>query len=651
MTQPCYSSSMNSLNPAQREAVETIKGPVLILAGAGAGKTRVIVERIGNLIRMGVAPTSILAITFTNKAASEMRERIRGLLTDTTEISALASGETPFVSTFHSLAAHIIREHARLLDLPRHFAIFDRADSRQAIRQAVKAAGLDPKQFDPARILGVISKEKGNGISLEEFQARESGEYIGREIGRIWEEYERILSRERALDFDDLLTAAEGLLRRKEVLAKYQRQWRYIHIDEYQDTNHIQYLLVRKLAASDQNICVVGDIDQNIYSWRGARLRNILDFEKDYSEARIIVLEENYRSTKTILDAANAIIAKNIYRKEKRLFTKNPVGEAISLYEAPDEGSEAEFVAATAGRLREQGVRLEEIAVLFRANFQSRALEEAFLSYDIPYQIVGTRFFERKEVKDLLSYLRAALNPGSLSDLKRIINVPTRGIGKISLLKIFEGKEGELSGKARDGWGNLKKFLEEIRGRMGGEPVSLTLRFILETSGLREELERGGEEDTERLENLKELVTFASRYDNLASGEGVVRLLTEAALASEQDDLERPKKGVKLMTVHAAKGLEFDYVFITGLEEGLFPHERDTAITAEEAEEERRLFYVALTRARKKIFLSYTQIRTLYGTRQINIPSEFITDIPERWIIEEEGNYGLLRKPLRVIKF
>jgi len=630
-------SYLHGLNSEQKKAVISTDGPLLILAGAGAGKTKTITHRILHLIHKGVAPSEILAITFTNKAAKEMRDRVDHLLSADKEINRpISMSERPFLSTFHSLGVHIIKENAQLLGIPRHFSIFDRSDSRRAVKEALEEGGYDPKQFEPNRILSIISREKGDYVTASEYADESDSDYLGRIVSDVWGRYERILKEEKALDFDDLLLKTARLLaNNKEVLAHYQQIWKYIHIDEYQDTNKVQYMIARLLAQKHQNIAVVGDIDQTIYSWRGANIQNILNFEKDYPAANVIILEENYRSTQTILAAANGIIDKNIYRKKKTLFTKNAEGEKIALYSGFDEGDEANFVADRARELIQNGVRANEIAVLYRANFQSRALEEAFLSKNIPYQLLGTRFFERKEVKDVLSYLRAALSPDSNTDLKRIINVPARGIGKVTLLKILEGNEATLPQGAQQKINEFRTVLREIAVKAKTEKPSDTIRFILNRSGIEHMLKHGKEEDQEKLENTRELVTLATRYDALfleqGAEEAVEKLLSDAALASDQDGLMKNEVAVKLMTVHASKGLEFDYVFITGLEENLFPHQRlnEDKISEEEGEEERRLFYVALTRARKKLYLAYANTRTIFGSKQVNIPSEFVTDIDD----------------------
>lgn len=630
--------SLSSLNERQKEAVLQTTGPLLILAGAGAGKTKTITHRILRLIEEGVNPSNILAITFTNKAAKEMRERVDKLLSESRDINLPVSiYERPFVSTFHALGVHIIRENSRLLGLPRHFSIFDRSDSLSAIKGALANAGLDPKQFEPGKILAGISRLKGQGKSLSDFQEREARDARSDILSAAWTGYEKALEAEKALDFDDLLLKTYNLLRsHPEILRHYQKTWTHVHIDEYQDTNRVQYDIAKLLAGESRNICAVGDIDQSIYSWRGADFKNIMRFEDDYPETKVVLLEENYRSTKTILKAANAVIAKNTLRKDKNLFTENAEGEKIVMYGGYDEEREAHFVATTAAKLIAEGSAPEEIAVLYRANFQSRVLEEAFLRESVPYQVLGVRFFERKEVKDVLSYLRASLNPDGLGDLKRILNTPTRGIGKTTALKIFEGKEAELPPAMRLKLANFRLALQEIAEKIKTATASEAVAFAITRSGLKESLETKNTEDEERLENIYELVALAQKYDAMAAPEGIEKLLTEAALASDQDDLEKKQAGVKLMTVHASKGLEFDYVFVTGLEEDLFPHKRGFEEKLEDQEEERRLFYVALTRARKKLFLTYASVRTVFGSRGINMPSPFLEDIGEDLIEAEE---------------
>ncbi|MEK7186757.1 MAG: UvrD-helicase domain-containing protein [Patescibacteria group bacterium] len=651
------SDYLETLNKEQRDAVLIKDGPILILAGAGAGKTRVITERIHHLIRSGVTPSSILAITFTNKAAREMRERVEKSLREDRNLNLpVEMSERPFVSTFHSLGVHILREQSSKVGIKRLFTVFDREDSKRAVREALEKAGFDAKTHEPGKVLSIISKEKGKGITASGYATREEKSYFSSAVEQIWFEYEKILKRDSALDFDDLLLKTRDLLRDNLETRNYYREvWQYILIDEYQDTNHVQYEISKMLVGEKKNICVVGDVDQNIYSWRGADIKNILDFENDYPETKIVILERNYRSTKVILAAANAIIEKNMLRKKKNLRTENDQGENLILFSGFNEEHEAAFVADKAQEFIRNGTRPREIAVLYRANFQSRILEDAFMNTSVPYQVLGTRFFERKEVKDIIAYLRASLNPESLADLKRIINVPARGLGKATIAKIFAGKEDALPNATRNKVGGFKKLLEEIEKVSKREKPSETIRFIIKKSGLEEEW-RGSkrDEDAERLENAYEFASFAVRYDHLSPENGVVELLTEAALQSEQDEMKEERDAVRLLTVHASKGLEFDVVFVAGLEDGLFPHRKISVpgITPEEAEEERRLFYVAITRARKKVFLSYAQVRSIFGRKEVNIPSEFIFDIPEEYLEEEPADsVSVPRKPLLNIEF
>ena len=660
---------LENLNDQQKEAVLHTDGPLLVLAGAGSGKTRVITHRILRLIEDGVAPQNILAVTFTNKAAREMRERVghlirkhplaeratqrdtRQVVSDPPTVGSHAHNDSfhalhgtrrntkqfvflPIISTFHSLGVRMLRAHHNAFGLRRHFIIYDKSDARRAIKKALEQSGYSPKQFEPGRILSIISRAKGEGLTRSTF-VETADTHLKQVAGEVWEHYDHILKEAHALDFDDLLLKTLILLQNnRPVLKEYREQFQYLHIDEYQDTNAVQYEIARLLAGDAQNICVVGDVDQNIYSWRGATLDNILQFEHHFKGARVILLEENYRSTQTIIGASNNIIEKNKARVPKTVFTHNSVGEPVALYGAYNETDEAHFVATTAHKLIEDGTDASHIAVLFRTNFQSRVLEEAFLTLGIPYQVLGVRFFERKEIKDVLSFLRLAVSPESTADLARVINVPSRGIGKITLLKIVEGKRDLLTGAIQKKVALFETMMADIRDTIKKKQLSRVLTHIIRKTGLEETLKKGGEEELERLENLQELVTLATRYDTYETKEAIERLLEDAALQSDQDELKNKSEdthAVKLMTIHAAKGLEFPYVFITGLEEGLFPHEKLNEEHTDE-EEERRLFYVALTRARKKVFLTFTTTRTIFGSKRINIPSSFLSDIDDTYL-------------------
>lgn len=608
-----------SLNPAQKTAVEHLVGPLLIVAGAGAGKTKTITDRIGNLLESGVEPGRILAITFTNKAARELKERV--------------GNERVFVSTFHALGVHILRDNAQKLGLNRNFTIFDKDDSSREVKAILLELGFDPKSLEPRRVLGGISRAKSDGLNRNSYRANSHGGFFTDTVLNVWQKYEESLKKQRALDFDDLLLKTAELLEHEpDILNYYRERWHYLHIDEYQDTNPIQYRLAKLLAGKRKNICVVGDVDQSIYSWRGADFRNLLHFEQDFPDAKVVLLEENYRSTQNILAAANEVIKQNRERHDKKLFTRNLAGEKISLSIALDEREEAQLVAERCSELMRDKKNPNEIAILYRANFQSRVLEEALLRCDIPYQVLGTKFFERQEIKDVLSYLRAALNENDITSVKRAINLPPRGLGKVTLAKIFSNQENELPPKIKIKLAEFRDILQTVREATLVQKPSDLIKTVIEQTGLAKMWREGGPGEAERLENAKELATLALKYDHLPLQQGIEKLLDDAALSSDQDSLDekdKKKTGVKLMTVHAAKGLEFQTVFIVGLEQDLFPHRgREDENETRDTEEERRLFYVALTRAKEKLFLSYAQLRTIYGSRQVTLPSEFLGNIP-----------------------
>jgi len=624
---------LESLNDKQKEAVLYTNGPLLIVAGAGAGKTKTLTHRVIHLIHQGVNPESILAVTFTNKAAKEMRDRIIEMLNKPihgNDIIINNFGQMthiPFVSTFHSLGVYIIKENSHLIGLNKYFSIMDESGALSMIKSIMKKHDIDPKQHEPRKIKSIISKSKGDFITIDAFNEKVNTA-VGSIVALIWREYEAELKKEKALDFDDLLLQAVLILKKyPEIKKHYQDKWQYVHIDEYQDTNEVQYELALLLVGEKENICVVGDTDQNIYSWRGANIKNMLHFEKDFPKTKIILLEQNYRSTKTIIEAANNIIEKNIYRVPKILFTENINGEEITICEAYDEQNEASYVAHQIDELLKDN-KPEDIAVLYRANFQSRVLEEALLDKQIPYQVLGVKFFDRKEIKDILSYVRLSYNKDSLSDMKRIINIPTRGIGKVTIAKLFSGQMNELPKTMQIKINNFYQLLDDINLFIKENKPSDSIKYVIEKSGIKEELSHGTSDEQERLENMMELVTLAIKYDNIPDGIGLEKLLEDASLSSDQDTLLHEKgSGVRLMTVHASKGLEFKYVFVTGLEQDLFPHIKDRG-KKEDNEEERRLFYVAITRAREKLFLSYATLRTIFGMKQVNSPSEFIYDIP-----------------------
>jgi len=615
----------------------------MVLAGAGSGKTRVITHRIVHLIHQGVAPHNILAVTFTNKAAKEMRERAEKLTREYWPSDRAVIDSLPVVTTFHALGVRLLREFHDAMGLRRHFVIYDRSDSQKAVKKAIEDAGYNPKEFEPRKILSMISRAKGDAMTVLEYKDA-ANSYPEQVTAEVWEKYDETLRAEQALDFDDLLAKTLKLLKSNpSVRETLQKRYQYLHVDEFQDTNRVQFTIMELLAGETQNVCVVGDIDQNIYSWRGADIKNVLQFEKHFPRTTTILLEENYRSTGTIIAASNDVIKKNQNRVDKTVFTNNQVGEKITLYAGMTGADEAEYVALKAQTLIEEGVDPAAIAVLYRTNFQSRSLEESFLNFGVPYQLLGTKFYERKEVKDVLSYLRLALNPGSNADLVRVINNPTRGIGKVTMLKVVEGKRGELNAGAAAKVKVFDDIMTDIADCASKKPLSDTIKFIMKRSGLEDNLkEEGTEEALERIENLRELVTLASRFNDLEPSEAVEQLLETAALQSDQDEMKNKEEhnAVRLMTVHAAKGLEFETVFITGLEEGLFPHERldDGRI---DQEEERRLFYVALTRAKQKLYLTYAHMRTIFGSQRINVPSSFLNDISTEHVeMDEPDGFG-----------
>jgi DNA helicase-2/ATP-dependent DNA helicase PcrA len=619
---------LDALNPEQKKAVLHIEGPLLVVAGAGTGKTKTLTHRVLHLIKNGVAPYNILAITFTNKAAREMQERIKSMLE--------TDDSLPMIATFHALGVRILRQFHEKIKVNKYFNILDSQDRMSLIKQVMKKLDYDPKMWDPKKIASAISREKSNKHTAATYQVNNNP--LSAVVKIVWEHYEVLKRQEQSLDFDDLLLESYHLLRNnQDVLDYYRGRWKYIHVDEYQDTNTLQNEMVKMLAGESMNVCAVGDADQNIYSWRGADMKNILHFEKDFPGARTIVLETNYRSTQTILQVSSDIIKKNKERIDKKLITENPEGEKVIVFEGFSAYEEANWIAKKTQQYINDGVPMKEIAVLFRTNFQSRILEEAFLRYMIPYHVVGVKFFGRKEIKDLMSYLKAALNPESLADVKRIINEPKRGIGKVSIAKIFAGQENELGAKARNSYQSFQKVLENIREYSEVHPPSETIKFIIEHSGLDAALKKGSADDLDRLENMKELVTFAQTYDD--RDEPFSDFLEDVALLSDNDSGGKDggtSDTVKLMTIHAAKGLEFKKVFVAGLEQGLFPSQRDEKQTSYEREEERRLCYVAFTRAKETLHLSYAKLRTIYGQQSINEPSEFLRDLDSAFLEYDE---------------
>lgn len=640
---------LEGLNERQKEAVLHKDGPLLIIAGAGAGKTKTITHRIAHLISGGVDPRNILAVTFTNKAAKEMRDRVANLLVQAAPkpdfVSSQPEGKfapkavlaAPLISTFHSLGVLILRDNAHTLGISKYFSILDKDESLSLIKKSIKELGIGPKEINPNAVQGIISREKNKLKTPDQFGIKAEG-YLMELAHRIWERYEKKLEEQKSFDFDDLIQKPLFLLRENEKIRNYyQNLWKYIHIDEYQDTNTAQYEISKILAEKHGNICVVGDSDQAIYSWRQADYKNILNFEKNFPGTKTVLLEENYRSTKNILNAANEVIKKNKQRKEKNLFTSRNGGEKIRVYSAFDEGDEARWIIQKIKEIIGSGARPDEIAVLYRANFQSRILEEKFLRSNVAYQILGTRFYERKEVKDVVAMMRYAMNIDDLQSMERIINIPARGIGDVSFAKIVSGQESVLPQRLQEKLKDFRVMTAKFKEVILKEKLSDSIKYIVKNSGIAEALKKEGDDGEERIENLKELVTIASKYDFLPPDEAVDKFLTETSLLSDQDSLMNQQNGVKLMTVHASKGLEFKYVFVTGLEEDLFPHRKMDSSENIDPEEERRLFYVAITRAKDALFLSYANMRTIFGQKKINMPSQFLQDISDE-LAEFESN-------------
>ena len=631
------------LNPQQAEAVINTEGPMLIMAGAGSGKTKVLTCRVANLLQKGVRPYRILAITFTNKAAAEMRERVNNM-------SGPAAKDV-WLFTFHAFCARFLRmEIDKLPGYGGNFAIYDTADSQNLIKQILKEMNLDDKRFQPSGILSRISNAK-NALQDAAAFARQAGDFYEQKVADIYSRYEQKLQLNNALDFDDLLMLSIKLLQEnKEVREKYQDRFDYLLVDEYQDTNHAQYLLTKFLAAKHRNICVVGDADQSIYGWRGADIQNILDFEKDYPDAKVIKLEQNYRSTQIILDAANAVIENNTGRKPKNLWTENKSGADIIYFQAVDERDEARFVIEQLQNLqRTENKKLGDMAILYRTNTQSRIFEEMLIKSGISYNMVGgLKFYERKEIKDIIAYLRVIFNPADSLSLLRIINVPKRGIGDASLAKIqayaaannvslFEAVSNAaaidgLSSRFVSKLDDLAGIIFELMNLANEAPVEDLIDRVLRDTGYLEELENERTPQAQsRIDNLHELISVAQEFAKSEEENNLENFLAHVALVSDIDDTELGEDAITLMTLHSSKGLEFPVVFLVGMEEGLFPHAR-TLMDETEIEEERRLCYVGITRAKEKLFLSSTKMRTIYGNTVTYPPSRFLQEIPARLV-------------------
>ncbi len=635
----------HGLNPAQKTAVEHIDGPLLIMAGAGSGKTKVLTCRIANLLAHGVSPYSILAITFTNKAAAEMRERVDHMIGQ--------GARNVWLSTFHSFCARFLRREIEATGLYKsNFVIYDTSDTQNLIKACLKEMNLDDKQYSPNSVLSAISNAKNALIGPKAYEMT-AERFYEQKIAEIYRLYTKKLRENNALDFDDLLMISVVLLEEhEEIRARYQNRFRYILVDEYQDTNGAQYKLTKLLAEGHRNLCVVGDADQSIYGWRGADIRNILDFEKDYPEAKVIKLEQNYRSTRIILSAANEVIGCNRNRRKKELWTENPMGDGITRYEAMDERDEARFIANTIAEQKASGhASYGDMAILYRTNVQSRVLEEGLMQAGIPYTMVGgLKFYDRKEIKDILAYLRVIYNPLDSVSLLRIINVPKRGLGATSINKlteyaaengltffdiisnseILESVPG-LSARAKNSLEKFSVLIFELLGLQAKLSLEEFVDHVMKDSGYLAELEgeKQKPEVQSRLDNLKEFIGVVKEFQSSEESTTLEDFLSQVSLVSDIDHADLEEDRVTLMTFHSAKGLEFPIVFMAGMEEGIFPHVR-TLMEEKEIEEERRTCYVGITRAQKKLYMTYARMRTIFGRMNMNPISRFMEEIPEK---------------------
>ena len=636
-------SLLTGLNKEQQQAVQHTEGPLLILAGAGSGKTKVLTVRIAHLLAQGVNPYEILAITFTNKAAKEMKSRVESLVGDV--------ANRIWLSTFHSFCAKFLRfELDNFLGYNSNFTIYDTSDSQAVIKAALKALNLDDKYYPVGAMIGAISDAKNKLLFASDFR-KQARDFYQQKVADVYEYYERELRKNNALDFDDLLLVAVKLLQSNEaVLDKYSKRFRYVMIDEYQDTNHAQYLLAKLLASHWKNIAVVGDADQSIYAWRGADIQNILDFEKDYPNCTSIKLEQNYRSTKIILDAANAVIENNEGRPKKNLWTDKTEGAKIQHFTAQSEHEEAAFIGDTIAKKHDiHGVPYGDMAILYRTNAQSRVLEEALIKRALPYTMVGgTKFYDRKEIKDVLAYLRVLYNPFDDLSLLRIINVPKRSIGATTVAKLQDYARANgtslfmtltqlhlvdtIKGKTKEKLEEFGILIFTLVAEMEDKTVLDILESILDKTGYLAQLEESTDpQDQARAENIGELLSVAKDFQDTNPTGTVEDFLEQVALVNDVDSFEQEESKVTLMTLHAAKGLEFPIVFLGGLEEGLFPHSR-TLMNPEEIEEERRLAYVGITRAEKELYISNATTRTVFGRTSSYLPSRFIDEIPEELV-------------------
>ncbi|MHC4307259.1 MAG: ATP-dependent helicase, partial [Planctomycetota bacterium] len=625
---------LDNVTESQKEAITHIDGPLLVIAGAGSGKTRVITRRVGYLVEQGIDPANILSITFTNKAANEMKERLGEFL----DLRGM------WISTFHAMCSRILRNEIELLDFTKNFSIYDSGDQIKCIKDAMNELKLDTTNWRPSVVAASISNAKNELLSADEFAEYKSG-YYNDVVSKVYTKYQKYLEANNALDFDDLLFKVVHLFKSfPEVLEKYQDKFRYILIDEYQDTNHAQYAITQLLAQRYENICATGDPDQSIYGWRGANIRNILNFEKDYPDTKTVRLEQNYRSTKNILHVASEIINNNLSRKPKSLWTENSEGSRVRIVHCEDENVESKEIAANISEFIKNGNTHSDIAVFYRTNAQSRVLETCMLREGIPYSIVGNvAFFKRKEIKDVLSYLKLCANPDDDLSFERIINVPARGIGATTIRRLGEWAAlndtnmletisrvqeiQEIKGKSSKAVKGFQDIISELR-KLPTYPVMEFVKEVIEKIGYADYLVLSYEGDSEeRLENIEELVNAASEYDASNPDGSLQGFLEEVSLIADIDKWDDTADTVTLMTLHAAKGLEFPVVFMAGLEEGLLPHSQSKD-SDDDVEEERRLCYVGITRAQKDLFLIYTRYRSKYGQRSACVPSRFLSEIP-----------------------
>lgn len=637
---------LEKLNKEQREAVLHTEGPVLILAGAGSGKTRVLTYRIAYLIEeKSVYPSNILAITFTNKAAKEMKERVQSLISCT---------ENMWISTFHSACARILRKNVdSLKDYKKNFVIYDTKDQEALVKECLKELNLNEKNFPFRAVSAEISSAKDMLLTPDKYYDRNMHDMRKRKLADIYKLYQKKLQKNNAMDFDDILYKTVELFElNPDLLQYYQNKFKYIMVDEYQDTNFCQYTLIRLLAKQHRNLCVVGDDDQSIYSWRGADIGNILNFEKDFPGAKVVKLEQNYRSTQVILDAANSVIKNNFARKNKKLWTENGEGRSIIFHSAMDEWGEANFIMDEVERMVAQENReVGDFAILYRTNAQSRVLEEACMSHGIPYRIVGGfKFYDRKEVKNIIAYLRVIQNPDEDLSLKRIINIPKRGIGNTTLDAITEYARNTgdslfgallevesiagVSTKAKKGIKEFVKIMSDLMGIAETERVSKLVKEVLERTGYLEELEKDEDEESQtRAENIKELLSATLEFEGKNESATLPDFLEQMALMSDIDTVEDGKSALIMMTLHSAKGLEYPFVFISGMEEGVFPSQR-SYFEEKQMEEERRLMYVGITRAEERLYLTAAFERTLFGNTTYNTVSQFVKEIPKDLLVK-----------------